>query len=174
MEYHANSNNPFNQDNTFIQNQSFSHQNQQNVCYNTQANQTIEPTTSTQNDQLTEEQQEQQLLEQLSILDNSLTFTTFIIISILLNQQVIRTQRCQLINQTSNNNCIYRLRLSSSLIIIISLFYFYNLSKDLLATSANNPTSKKSNCINNATSGLVLSASILRLLDLLQNNSGLD
>ena len=126
-------------------------------------------TNSIQNNQFIEEQQ---LREQLSILDNSLTWTNFIIISILLNQQVIRKQRCQLINQTSNDNCIYRLRLSSSLIIIITLFYFYNLSEYLLATSSSNPTNLKSNRINNVASGLVLFASILRLLDLLQSNSG--
>ena len=136
------------------------------------ANSTSEQTNSIQKYQSTEEQQ--QLLKQLSILDNSLTSTNFIIISILLNQQVIRTQRCQLFNQTQNDDCIYRIRLSSSLIIIIALFYFYNLAKDSLATSASNPTNSKSNCINYVASGLVLSASILRLLDLLQYNGSLD
>ena len=82
-----------------MQNQHISYQDQQNYGYNnqtnqqsndTQANFTSEQTNSIQNNQSTEEQQ---LLEQLSILDNSLTSTNFIIIGILLNQQVIRIQR---------------------------------------------------------------------------------
>lgn len=160
MEDYTTFNNPSTQSSTYMENPYFSYQDQQKYSSNDEYSPSME--------------EQQQLLNQLSIIDNSLTFTNFIIISILLNQRVLRTQRCQLFNQTTNDACIYRLRLSSSLIIIISLFYFFNLSKDLLASNSNNTTSQSSNCINYVASGLVLTASILRLLDLVQSNGRLD
>lgn len=108
-----------------------------------------------------------QMQQQLKILDDSCKYTNFIIIGILLNQQTLKIQKCQILNPQAQTANVYPLRLGSNLLILCALFFFFQLSETILCNPNADCRQRSSNRINNIASTLVLIASVLRLMDLL-------
>lgn len=127
---------------------------------------------STTSDMSQVENQNAAQMQQIQILDESIYYIKLIIVGIFLSLSSLKTQRCQLLNQTSGECNVYPRRVISSIIILFALTYFYQLSEVMLCAETTSCRQKKSNQINNIASTLVLLASILRLLDLLCNGSG--
>ena len=110
-------------------------------------------------------------MQQLEILDDSMKYTTFIIVGLFLTLEVLKIQRCQLLNPTARRCDVYPIRVTSNIIILIALTFFLRLSQTLVCTETTSCQQKKSNQINNISSTLVWIASSLRLLDLLCNRA---
>lgn len=134
----------------------------------------MQSTSSSTSDVNQNTEQEAVQMQQLQILDNSLKYTTYIIVGILLSQRVLRIQRCQLLNQTSSNCNVFSIRITSNIIILIALFFFYQLSESLLCAETTSCEQRKSNQINHIASALVLIASSLRFIDLLCNQPSIE
>lgn len=118
-----------------------------------------------------------QIQQQLKILDDSLKYTNYIIIAILLQQKTIRMQRCQLECQAAGielqpiNVCPYRL--SSNIIVVWALSYFLNLSNSVVSNETEDTSCKQScsNQANNIASRLVYFASLIRFSDIICGGS---
>ncbi|SET44579.1 hypothetical protein [[Clostridium] polysaccharolyticum] len=108
-----------------------------------------------------------QMQQQLKILDDSCKYTNFIIAGILLTQQTLRIQKCQILNPQAQTANVYPLKLSSNLLILCALFFFFQLSETVLCNPDADCSQRSSSRINNIASTLVLIASMLRLIDLL-------
>jgi len=118
--------------------------------------------------QVSEEEAEQiqaQMQQQLQILDQSYQYTTNIIIGILLQQLIIKNQKCILLGETTERLNYFPIRLTSNLLVFCALSYFSNLAHQT-ACAQESSEGQSSNQFNVIASDLVLYGSIFRLLDL--------
>lgn len=151
-----------------------SYDNEMNYCNEECESYDMQSTSSSTSDINQNTEQEAIQMQQLQIIDNSLKYTTFIIVGILLQQRVLKIQRCQLLNQTSSDCNVFPIRITSNIIILFALVYFYQLSESLLCAESTSCEQRKSNQINNIASALVLIASSLRFIDLLCNQPSIE
>ncbi len=115
------------------------------------------------------------LEEQLTLLDRSQMLILLIIVSISLSYYTIGIQKSQigcLLKHANAKACTdfpdtFPIRLLSSLLVLISLFYFYMMSDQELCRAQNSCIQMRSASYNHTASLLVLIAAIIRTVDLL-------
>lgn len=110
---------------------------------------------------------EAQIQRELEILDKSYKYTSFIIIAILLQQGIIREQKCQLLTGDTTPLNLFPTRLVSNLLVLCALAYFKDLAEETAQSQAANCQARRSNRLNCIASNLVFYASLIRLIDLL-------
>ena len=129
----------------------------------------VEEKREEQNRGLTQEEREE-ILNQIQVVDQSLHFILVIIIAISINFCTTKVNRAQLVcsldSEACNCECLpdtCNLRIVSSMLIIISLIFFFNL-----ANETNRNTNTPASCRNKISSELVLIAALLRFFDLMK------
>lgn len=115
------------------------------------------------------------LKQQLGLIDNSLDYILLIIVALLLSYSSVSVQKRQLLCslQPGEPCCqnlpdVFALQSSSSLLVLISSIYFFNLAEDGCCQVTADPCVKKRNSINHDASLLVLLAAGMRFTSLME------
>lgn len=121
----------------------------------------------------------EEIKEQLKVIDESQSYLLIILGSILLSYYTVSLQRQQLIcSATSPELCeclpeILPLQSVSSIMVIVALTYFYNLSGQTLKAAKNDGTAQCQDEISHMASTLVLLAAMMRFGLLVQSDRAL-
>lgn len=108
---------------------------------------------------------------ELSILSESQNYIVYVIIGILLSYYSISIQKEQLICSYTGTDCSYLpnqllIQLTGNILILIAVFFFFNLSAVNLETPTDNSKLQSSNELNYVASLLVVIATVIRFYDL--------
>lgn len=115
----------------------------------------------------------EQVCGQLQIVDESIWYLILIIVSILLSFYSVKIQRQQLVNLITPECCqektpdIFPIKLVANVLVLISLYFFFNLSASNLNQNQENEVLCNSNKNNYTASFLVLLAAIIRFFDII-------
>lgn len=125
-------------------------------------------------DTMTSQQQEEALLQQLCTIDQSLDYIVWIIIAILISYKTTKIQRQQIVCTIQGvdynpSNTVCCLRLTSNLLTLIPVFFFYQLALTALNTPTTDCEVETSRQLNYQASTFILIGTLLRLCDILNS-----
>lgn len=116
-------------------------------------------------------------IQQIEIINTSMNYILLIIVAVILSYESLCIQKKQLICQiTPTEACaclpnVFPIQLTSNLLTLIAVIYFYCIAKQTKNSPVVDCKTKCSNNINYISSLLVLIAAILRLYNLIYQNS---
>ena len=120
-----------------------------------------------------EAQSDDTICEQIETVEQALRFILLTIIAVCLSYystSIQKEQLCCFIEETPNCEQLpdtFPIRMASSILVLISVIYFFGLSKEGLCAEFDNWVSERSACVNHLASFFVLVAAVIRAADLL-------